>query len=583
MRDAPARAHPPAPSPPILGALEARLSGSLAPFLVYGTAAALVVGRPMLHPGAWLPGGNRTDIHEGLWSLWSFQRSLWAGQSLLHSDLLGFPKGGTLLVADPLNGLLAAPLIPLLGVAPTWTLLAWLHVAAAGLGAHLLARMLLPGKGGPWIAGLGYLSAPVLVSALQNGTTEAAGGGWLPLALAAALHGVREGGVARVLLAGLGLGLCSLASWYGAVCAWMGLVALALLGDPTRPVGLGARVGRLLAVMGVGLVLAAPVAWLASQAAHAPDSLVGIKGAREVALVRRTTGPADPLGWFMPGDYRSPDFRILSRYGERFIHCHYLGWLLLLGTGVALLSRPRRRGLGWLLWGGLAAGILAMGPVAARFGEPVILGGDRAIPLPYLLLERLPGFRDLSLLYRLGQLPALALAVGAGAGWGNRSRTPMLASLLVGVGIFLELRLLAPTQGLPESTEVQVEAPILALAQAPEGAVMNFPVVGGRRYLYEQTVHGKPIAGGLNFPNNAASQRVWKVLVDAAPLAATDPEAWRAQVTAAACRSRIRYLVAHTDSMARPDMHDTAVRAVGQVLEPLAASPMVRVWDLCGR
>ena len=84
----------------------------------------------------------------------------------------------------------------------------------------------------------------------------------------------------------------------------------------------------------------------------------------------------------------------------------------------------------------------------------------------------------------------------------------------------------------------------IASSAAPEGAVMNFPVTGGMAVLWEQTVHGHPLAGSLNFPNNPAARRVWKVML---AHRGDPPEAFRAAVGEAARREGIRYLLVHLD------------------------------------
>jgi hypothetical protein len=169
--------------------------------------------------------------------------------------------------------------------------------------------------------------------------------------------------------------------------------------------------------------------------------------------------------------------------------------------------------------------------------------------------------------------------VMAGIGLAGRTRWPRIATAVAVALVLADLRLLAPVRGLPHVARAVPSAPILALAAAPEGAVMNFPVVGGRRYLWEQTTHGKALAGSLNFPNDRASQRVWKGVLDAQ---ADDPEAVRASVRQAACRHGIRYLVVHVDPLARPDMHDTAVTRLKTAFEPLSADESMQVYDLCG-
>lgn len=549
------------------------------PVLVYGLLAPLVPGWGAVLGDARIPGGDRTDLWDALWSLWMFQDALWAGNSILETRLLGFPDGGAFLVADPLNALLAAPLVPALGLPTTWTLLVLAHLAFSARAAHALGEEVVGRPGAGWIAGLSTLAAPVLVSAIQNGTSESMGGGWLALALWASLRAVRRGGLARQVGAAVALALAAAASWYGGVCAFLGTTCLLVLGEGT--VTAPTRWRRLLPPLVTALALVLPLAWLASSIASAPGSLVGIKGLAELATVRRTTGAADPRGWFLPLDFRSPDFRLLSRYGENFVHCHYLGWSLICCLPLVAFSPNRRRGTGWLAWAAIVGAILAMGPVMVMDGQALILGGDRAIPLPYLLLERLPGFRSLSLIYRLGQLTSLAVAVLAAAALAGRGRWPTLLAVASGLVVFAEHRVLAPTHGLPESVSSGGLEPLQALERLPDGAVLNFPVVGGRRYLYEQTAHRKPLAATLNFPNNRAGQRTWKVLLGEAGLAASDPIAYGDAIRRLGCPGGVRYLVVHLDPTARPDLHDTAVRALQAALEPVAAASDVRIYDLC--
>jgi hypothetical protein len=151
-------------------------------------------------------------------------------------------------------------------------------------------------------------------------------------------------------------------------------------------------------------------------------------------------------------------------------------------------------------------------------------------------------------------------------------------ALVAALAVFAEARLVSPVAGLP-STSLAVHAdPITALAQAPPGAVMNFPVAGGRRYLFEQTLHHKPLTGGLNFPNNATSRRVWKVIVDGV---GDDRVGYRQRVEATACAEGVGYLVVHVDAMARPDVHDRGVKALHHSLPVLASTPSLRVHQLC--
>lgn len=526
----------------------------------------------VLSPATVVPGAERTDLWDSLWSFWYFYQRVSHGQLPLYGDgLLNHPEGGLLWVADPLNAVLMLPLMAVASLPLAWSGLVLFHQVFAGIAAYGLCRAVSGSERAAWVGSVVYASAPLMLSHIHNGASEAVGMGWLAAA-AWALWRVRSG-VGGVGIAGAMVGLCAIGQWYAGVS--VGVLALMLAVDAGLA-GEGGRAKRLLLSLALGMVVAAPVAALSLWASTTEGNLVGIKAAKELNSVRRTIGPADPVGFFVGGDYRSPDFRELSRYGEEYIHCTYLGWTAILAALLGLSSPVRRRG-GGLWWAVLGVGmILAMGPVLARFGEPVILAGRRAIPLPYLLLEKLPGFSSLSLLWRLSQLSVLALAVLAAKGICGHRRELWLAPL-VALAFVVEVRWFSPMAGKPDHVEIQDEAPLLALRDAPDGAVMNFPIVGGRAYLYEQTVHEKALAGTLNFPNNKASMAVWRAALrhkDASP-----PEL-RAEVGTAAKAVGVRYLVVHIDPMARPDQHDTAVRAIKGAFTPLSEIPSLKVYAL---
>jgi hypothetical protein len=526
-----------------------------------------------------LPGAARSDLWDSLWSIWYVQQALAAGRAPLHTHLLGFPEGGSLVVADPLNALLAAPLVPVLGLAWTYLLLVFAHLVLSGWAAHRLTEALV-GVGNPsaWLAGFAYQACPIALSAIHGGTSEAVGVGWLPLALGAALGALRAGGAGRIGGAGLALAAAGWGNWYYGAVAFLGVGALAVAGEGEGR--LGERLVRLGPALMLGLALCAPLAWLQAHASTEAGNLVGIKGLAEIAIQRRTTGPADPLAYLLPWSFRSPDFRLLSRYGEDFVHCPYLGWGLLVLAAAGLTRSGGRRGL-WLAVAAAVAAVLSLGPVLVHGGRALLLPGDRVIPLPYLALEHVPGFDRLSLLFRFGLLPALAVAVLASVGLERLGLARGRWVLLAALGAVAEAHLLSPVHGLPAWSELPAAAPLMTLAHAPAGAVMNFPVAGGRPYLYEQTLHGKPLTGGLNFTEGAASRAVWRALIEHAASAEVQPEALVAAVRAAACARGVGYLVLHDDSSARPDQHDPGARAARVLLPTLAHGGGIQVIELC--
>ncbi|MFT5684780.1 MAG: hypothetical protein ACI8RZ_005724 [Myxococcota bacterium] len=518
--------------------------------------------------GSAVPGAGRTDIWNSLWSLWFAQYNFALKGLSLETTLISFPRGGRLMVADPLASVLVGPLIPFLGVSVSYTLLVLGQLVLAGVVAHRFVEEILESRGeerlgAGWIAGVAFATAPVLLTGIHNGTSESFSGGWTALAIWMAWRAARFGGFKRVIIAALFVVLGSVASWYSAMIVFLFLGAMLLL----SPAGgfrtnLGARVG----VLALSLVLVAPLAYAVQHTAIHPDNLVSIKNVRELMGIRRSTGPADILGFFAPGDFRSPDFRTLSRYGEEFFHCHYLGFVLIFGALYA-----RRRGPAWLWVGGLLAGVFALGPVLVRGGMPLIILTDRAIPLPYFLFEGFPGFGSLSLLYRLTMGLSLALAVLAGIGLSGKRWWLVVGLMLV------EGQLLSPLAGLPDVSDSRVSSALVALEDAPHGAVMNFPVAGGRGYLYEQTVHRKPVTDTLNFPNNLASRKVWQAMLDHGE---DSTEEFTAYVSSVARREGVRYLVVHEDEEARPDMHDMAVRSVRAAYTPINDADGVQVFQL---
>lgn len=547
----------------------------LLPLVLYAVLAVGLIWPAALHPVAAVPGAPRTDLWDSLWSFWYFARRLDLLSGSLPTDvggILNHPTGGQLWVADPVNALLAAPLLPWLGPAASWTLLVHLHLTLTGWFGHHLGEAVSGGRpGAGWVSGVALAASPVVLAQIHNGASEAVAGEWVILAAWTLWRLGQAPGWARAAQAGGALGLATVAHWYGGLEAWVlwAVFAIGAVGSALRRGSTSrGRVGRILAVWAVaaliGLALAAPAAMKARAVSTAADNVVGIKGARELMTLRRSIGPADPRGFLHPGAFRSPDFSEISRYQEQYVHCSYLGWVLLAAAVAGTLrarSQTRSPGGATVWWIAAVLGlILAMGPVLVQDGGPVILPGRLAIPLPYLLVERLPGFSGLSLLYRLTWLAVVCLAALAARGLQGRAAWAVAALLLV------ETRLWSPAADLPGHTDATLPLALQVLAEAPDGAVMNFPVVGGRAYLYEQTVHGKPLAGTLNFPNNAASMRIWKVALQHA---GGPPEALVVAVRARAQAEGVRYLVHHMDPTAVPDAHDAAVAALVHAFPPM--------------
>ena len=521
--------------------------------LLYGGLAACLLAPGIWRAGGGIPGAPRSDLWNSLWSMW-FMTAQVPGA---HTELLNHPEGGVLLVTDPLNSLLFLPFTMLAGAAVAWTLCVWVHLVFAAGAADAFARDLGAKPEASIIAGVSFGAAPLLLSAVHNGTSEALAWGWLPLGLLALRRALQRPTTLRFLAAIFALAATAYASAYLAIAAWMAAV-IVVLASPRKDwiVGFGA--------LGFASILVLPWAWKLHEVATMQGNLVGIKDPIELGLVRRTMGAVDPSTFFIPGGYYSPDFSEISRYDEMFVHSPYIGWVWLVAAVVGAWG-SRRWELGVF---GLLGAALACGPVLVHDATAVLLSGNLGIPLPYFAVETLPLFESMSLVYRLSVLASLAVALYAAL-----AVPPRYARWVALAGI-AEILLLSPVRGGPDASPIPDPAPFHAIAAGEAGAVMNFPIVGGRPYLYEATLHGRPVAGSLNFPENPAARAVLS--------AGSELEAERAvtAVQRSAERFGIRYLVLHRDPLAHPGPYDETVQAIEGGMAIFAKSDTVRVYQL---
>ena len=508
-------------------------------------------------PAHLLVGGARTDGWNSLWGLWFVEETHKAWPQA--TTLLDWPGGGRLAVADPLNALLAMPLTRVLGPVVAYAVLVLSHLSLGGFAADRLGRAC---GGGGLIAGVGYLFAPICLAHLQNGSSEAVSLLWLPLSALAMVRATERGG-AWVPAAGILLGLCALGGWYAGVGAWLFFGGLLLLGFGEVP--LRARLLRLAPVAILALLITLPFAIEVRATALAADGLVDIKSAQDLGRIRRTLGAADPRIFFTPGAFRSPDFAHLLGNPSDFVHTAYLGWsLLVLAILGARRDPTRSRAWAFAVIGGI---VLAMGPVLVVNGLPLAIGARAvALPLPYRLLEGLPGFSSLSLLFRLATVSSLGIAVLA-----DRARPRWLVLILA------ELLLVGPARGLPAVTSVPHSPALAALADAAAtegGAVLNLPPTASRGSLYEQTLHGQPTVGSVNTGINRAGL---KVLTAARKVRdeGSDPGMLQAEAQA----QGIRWAVLHKDIL----MDDSVIEAAGEIRRRatlVAEDDRVRVYRL---
>jgi hypothetical protein len=257
----------------------------------------------------------------------------------------------------------------------------------------------------------------------------------------------------------------------------------------------------------------------------------------------------------------------------------FLGLPVLLGYTAIVLSIVgiarffRQRDVQFWLLAGLAFFILAMGP------HPSIVSRSLdSVPLPFLLLYKLPVLGSARIANRYLVLTILAMSVltgfalARGTGQGSR-RSPAVLPWVAGRLIFLEF-LAAPFA----RYQIQVPGFYRELGRDPGSyGVIDLPLsTVNSSYMYYQTVHQKKIAGGYIGRNVPAATEfmeeapVFSVLSHPDRTPPTDEDQGPAAV--AFLRDRqIRYLVVHRTFIETPREPVPALSRlsrIGQVLLP---------------
>jgi hypothetical protein len=501
----------------------------------------ILVGAWILFPafqnfGEVISGAPISDLWNALWSLDFAHLSILQGQSPQCTVLLNYPRGGCLWPSDILGALISLPFSFFFSITEQYTILVFIQLILAGSATALFLDEISE-EANPWagcLAGFIVMDSTPMRIAIHNGSSEALSIGFVILAFWGLLRFQRgsKWGLVPLLLS-------IFSSWYG-VFLVLGFLGIQILWKRTL-------LKENLLVLGVYALCLLPYAYFVKSVSTAKGNLLNIKGSAELDMVRRMIGSMDPLTYILPRPYISPDFSLVSRAGEQFVHSGYLGWTLIISALWSWRRIAQKQSLHPLLaWGTLFL-ILSLGPVLLQGGEPIIFG-DLVIPLPYALIEQFWGFSQLSLLFRWGVAPLFVLAIAVSlcfSGTGSRR-----GLLILGLLVFFENRILSPVHSLPAFTPIPVSEPFEELRDAEEGAVGTLPIVEGREALYLQTIHGKPMLAGLNF---ALNRRFRQFLEQAKRMQERDDFSKKIEVLAR--QKKIRYLIINKDHSIMPDQY----------------------------
>ncbi|GAB4201362.1 MAG: hypothetical protein OHK0022_23330 [Roseiflexaceae bacterium] len=430
------------------------------------------------------------DAYQNAWNLWWTAHALSSGESPFETPLLYYPQGVDLFwqTLGFAQGVAALPVTLALGplAAVNWTVLCSFVVGGAAV--FVFARRLTGSASAALVAGAVYAFSPFHMEKVLDGNIEVAAIHWVPCYALALYLLLERPAWWRALLAGLLLLWVSLGSWYyGMFCVlYTGCAAL------VWAFGRGRREAARLLAWGVvpllvwGLVLAPRIGGLAQSGDSALQDMRAAQAERS----------ADLLDFFLPNPSHPLWGHAVWQARERVypgavIWNVALGWVGLLLGGVGALA-CRRETWRWSLLL-LATALLALGPALK------VAGVQTGLPLPFALIQDLPGIRAGQRPNHMALLSSLMLALLAAYGVqrlaGGLGQWPRRA--LAG-GLVLAVVAIDGYAGPLELVRREVH-PFYARLPAPDGALLPLPLyinINRSDNLTPQMAHHWPIAGG---------------------------------------------------------------------------------------
>lgn len=388
----------------------------------------------------------------------------------------------------------------------------------SGVGMYMWARRLTDKPGAALIAGTIFAFVPYRFAHFLVGHLNLSGTQWFPFyfwGMFELMDPAKRPTWKHAALAGVALGLIALTSQY---YIYMTLLITAFIMVIYFVFYQRKKIidWHLWKLLGLTMLIALPLV-LVAVAPYATLSQVGGLPDRNLAVVRQYS--ASPTDFLLPS---IDHFLLGSWIGTHFNRDLWIEATLYIGfftSGLAILAWVKRRQVNkpWimplLLWGSLAAIILAMGTDLHWNGNPVELslpinlanklGRDNiTLYLPgYFLFRFFPFYAKLRALMRFGIFAIMffSATAGLGAAWLLGRIKPKWIPLATAGMIFLILFDFYPG-AYKQFSPVQPRAVDVWLAEQPgSGAVIQFPFSESedQEQTYFTLEHGKPFVGGF--------------------------------------------------------------------------------------
>lgn len=468
------------------------------------------------------------DAWQHIWNLWWVRHALIdLHTSPYHTNLIFYPDGASLYFHTLVltAGLIGIPLQALgLNLLATYNVLILMSFVLAGYGTFLLCRYLTKHDWASFVGGLVFAFAPYhfahIIGHLNLTSLQ-----WMPFYVLVLLKATdcRVGrdqydlrGVGLALMSGALLALNTYTDWlYGIflamltalVVGWRLLVPRERRDLRERGMTLPRAGVRLLAGGGLFLILIGPVLF--------PTLAEARKGYAQQPAQETLVYSSDLILAFTPSELHPTWGKVVANKvstlgpylpiknpSERVL---FLGYTVLALSAFALWKLRRDRAVVFWAVTAFLTWLLSLGPVLQVAGKTRFTAFDVAVPLPYLLLYKLPLFNIMRTPARLTVLTMLALSVLVAFGMTYAMRAlqnrveirPSLRSAafaLLAPALILFEFLAVPFPMVPPGWGVPIYSKIAT--EPGNFALLELPLRPFGDYMAYQTVHGKPIIGG---------------------------------------------------------------------------------------
>lgn len=490
-----------------------------------------------------VPGGG--DAWQHIWNLWWVKEALVNLQTNpYHTNLLYYPQGVNLYLHTLVltAGLTSLPL-QLVGfnLIATYNLILLSTFVLSGYAMFLLCHYLTGNRWASFVGGLVFAFSPYHF-AHMFGHMNLASLQWMPFYVLLLLKtldsrgaggmgqeawgrrqwapGIRNPGLLYAVGAGALLAVNVYTDWlYGIFLALLTglLVGWRALAPSERrhmrETGLSWTEGlaRLVVLGGVAFVLVAPIFFptlAEAQQGYAqqpPRETLVYSSDAVLAFMPSELNPiwgsaikqqVDSMGQYLP--IKNPSERVV-----------FLGYTVLLLSGFAAWRLRKDRRVRFWAFAAAATWLLSLGPVLQLFGRTQFTAFGISIPMPYLLLYKLPLLSIMRTPSRLTALTMLALGIlaafamsgllswlaqrgGLRAPW--RSNWKYVGAALGFPALILFEFLAVPFPTVPPGWNVPIYRQIAG--EPGNFALLELPVRPFGDYMAYQTIHGKPIIGG---------------------------------------------------------------------------------------